>query len=263
MEKNVGFMTEAYAMVDMVLTYGIISAITFEPEKDEFYYTFKVGKGDNAKDYTLQQNAEFYASEADFKNGKPIEPDEEMLRYSCSGIEDGGQFDRYYLERYKMVNYEPKLVRLYVKKFVYKLGPNEFTFEGNDNLTNTWLTREECLAWNEYYVKDENGVCHTRYGYKQLTVPEDYQKKLIDEFVAMAKRMKSVGIGIIFDNEDYRLGFTNVSEFDNWCFESERCSDCVHEVTDCPETIWTDIVDSTRCYDDYFCYTLKGEQKEE
>ena len=28
-------------------------------------------------------------------------------------------------------------------------------------------------------------------------------------------------------------------------------------------TMWTDIVDSTRCYEDYFYYTLKGEKKEE
>ena len=263
MKKNVGLMTNAYAMVDAVLTYGRISAITFEPEKDEFYYTFTVGEGDNTKDYTLQQDAQLYASEADFKNGKPIEPSYEALRNFCSGIEDGEPFDRYYLERYKMVNYEPKLVRLYVKKFVYKLGPNEFTFEGNDNLNNTWPTRDECLAWNEYYVKDENGVCHTRVGYKKLTSLTDDQKKMVDEFMTMAKRMKGAGIGIFFDNEDYRLGFTNVSCFDDWCFDQENFSGCAHELTDCPDTIWTDIVDNTRCCEDYFYYTLKGEKKEE
>lgn len=263
MEKNVSLMTEAYAMVDMALTYGFISAITFEPEKDEFYYTFKVGKGDNAKDYTLQQNAEFYASEEDFKNGKPIKPDGEALRRSCDGMEADGQHNRYYLERYKMVNYEPTLVRLYVKKFVFGLGPREFTFEGDDNLANTWGTREECLAWNEYYVKDENGVCHTRIGYKKLTVLTDDQKKMVDEFKAMAKRMKGAGIGIIFDNVDCMLGFTNVSRFDNLYFGQENYSDCAHEVSDCPDVMWTDIVDNTRCYDDYFYYTLKGEKKEE
>lgn len=263
MEKNVSLMTEAYAMVDMTLTYGFISAITFEPEKDEFYYTFKVGKCDNAKDYTLRQDAEFYASEADFKNGKPIKPDGEVLRSSCNGIEDAEPFNRYYLERYKMVNYEPTLIRLYVKKLVFGLGPREFTFEGDGNLTNTWRTREECLAWNEYYVKDENGVCHTRIGYKKLTTLTEDQKKMVDEFKAMAERMKGAGIGIIFDAEDCRLGFTNVSNFDNWSFGPENYSDCVHEITDCPNTMWTDIVNGTRYYHDYFYYTLKGEKKEE
>ena len=263
MEKNVALMTEAYAMVDMVLTYGIISAITFEPEKDEFYYTFHVGEGDNAKEHTLQQNAKFYASEEDFKNGKPIEPGKETLRNFCTGTENDGQHIRYYLERYKMVSYEPALVRLYVKKLVIGHGPREFTFEGNDNLTNTWITREECLAWNEYYVKDENGVCHTRVGYKKLTVLTDDQKKMIDEFKAMAARMKGAGIRIIFDVEDCRLGLTHFSRFDNWCFGPENYSDCAHEVSDWPDTMWTDIVDNTRGYEDYFYYTLKGEKKEE
>lgn len=263
MKKNVGLNTKAYAMVDMVLTYGCISSITFEPEKDEFYYTFTVGEGDNAKDYTLQQDAEFYACEANFKNGKPIEPGYEALRSVCDGIEDGEPFDRYYLERYKMVNYEPTLIRLYVKKLICKIGPKELTFDGNDNLTNTWITREECLAWNEYYVKDENGVCHTRIGYKKLTSLTDDQKKMVDEFMAMAKRMKDAGIGIIFDNENGMLGFTNVSRFDNWCFDQDNFSDCAHETTDCPDTMWTDIVDNIICYEDYFYYTIKGEKKEE
>ena len=250
-------------MVDMALTYGIISAITFEPEKDEFYYTFTVGNGDNTKDYTLKQDAEFYASEEDFKNSKPIKPDGELLRRSCDGMEAYGQHNLYYLERYKMVNYEPTLVRLYVKKVVFGLAPGKYTFEGDDNLTNTWRTREECLAWNEYYVKDKNGVCHTRIGYKKLTALTDDQKKMVDEFKAMAERMKSAGIAIILDGEDDTLGFTNVSNLENWCFESDRWSDCVHDVKDCPETMWTEIIDSTRFYDSYFCYTLKGEKKEE
>ena len=247
----------------MVLTYGSISAITFEPEKDEFHYTFTVGEDDNAKDYTLPQDAEFYASEDDFKNGKPIEPQRETLRNCCNGIEEGEQHNRYYFERYKMVNYEPTMVRLYVKKLVCNLYSREFTFEGNDNLTNTWPSREECIAWNEYYVKDEKGVCHTRVGYKKLTTLTDDQKKMVDEFRTMAKRMKDAGIGIIFDQEDYKLGFTNVSNLSNWGFGAENWSDFVHEVTDCPDTMWTDIVDSTRCYDDYFYYTLKGEKKVE
>lgn len=263
MKKNVSLRTKIYAMVDMVLTYGCISAITFEPEKDEFYYTFTVGEDDNAKDYILPQDAEFYKSEEDFKNGKPIEPSNETLRNVCSGIEDDGQHNRYYLKRYKMVNNEPTLVRIYVKKLVFEIGHIEYTFDGNDNLTNTWITREECLAWNEYYVKDENGVCHTRVGYKKLTVLTDDQKKMIDEFKAMAERMKGAGIRIIFDVEDCRLGFTNFSRFDNWCFGPENYSDCAHEVSDCPDTMWTDIVDNTRGYEDYFYYTLKGEKKEE
>ena len=150
-----------------------------------------------------------------------------------------------------------------MKKLVFGLGPREFTFEGDDNLTNTWRTREECLAWNEYYVNDENGVCHTRIGYKKLTTLTEDQKKMVDEFKAMAERMKSAGIGIIFDSEDCRLGFTNVSRFDNFYFGQENYSDCAHEVSDCPDVMWTDIVDNTRCYDDYFYYTLKGEKKEE
>lgn len=263
MKKNIGLWTEAYAMVNTVLTYGRISTITFEPEKDEFYYTFHVGKGDDAKDYTLQQDAAFYASEADFKNGKPIEPKGEALRGSCDGMEADGQYNRYYLERYKMVNYEPTLVRLYVKKFVFGNGPREYTFEGNDNFTNTWRTREECLAWNEYYVKDENGVCHTRIGYKKLTTLTEDQKKMVEEFKAMAKRMKDAGIGIIFDSEDDSLGFTNVSNLDNWSFGSENLRECVHELNDYPATMWTDIVDNTRDCEAYFYYTQKGEKEDE
>lgn len=146
-----------------------------------------------------------YRSEEDFKRGKKICLDcinfDDIARSSgnfgasweqldetrytlCGYIFKGGEVER--------VNFEPCTITVNEKEVISVTLP--------DLGGEVYPSREECLAWNDYDVVTEGGVKTVR-GWKKRLLLTDEQKAAVKAFEEAGKRMKELGVLLLYSDD--------------------------------------------------------------
>ena len=88
-----------------------------------------------------------------------------------------------------------------------------------EEITNWYSSREECLAFNEYKVVEEDGTEHTVVGeMKRLSLTKE-QEKLIEKLKDAIKAVKDANIRVIWDSENELLLPININD-------AEDITDC-------------------------------------
>lgn len=114
------------------------------------------------------------------------------------------------------INGEPQQVDLTPNELTYAYKSKKFLFPNHiANSDNVYRSREECLSFNTYKVKDEWGEVKERVGINKLLMLDDDQKQLFDAFVKSYKALKESGVFFLNDYDKTRVfNFRNLQNYE-------------------------------------------------
>lgn len=104
------------------------------------------------------------------------------------------------------INGEPQQVDLTPNELTYCFKSKKFCFPGHiATCDNVYRTRNECLSFNTYKVKDEWGDVKERVGINKLLMLDDDQKQLLDAFVKSYKALRESGVSFLNNYDETRV----------------------------------------------------------
>ena len=132
----------------------------------------------------------YYASEEDYRNGKPMDASNARLNISdrANAKDDGFEFwtmeDGTPTKKFRCVTTVCKSVA----------DPDDVVYDSIPDISKIYKTREECLAWNEYVISYEDGRKETRKGAGLLLQLTDEQKKAVENVSQALKYATELGV---------------------------------------------------------------------
>lgn len=201
---------KGYSMINENLTEVVVTSV-FIDFKDSCNNTIHVKHQDT--EYTVSKD-NFYASVEDFDKGNPVAWGTDVwLRCWVEGINftDNGA------SCYCFENGEPVLYELNINTLVVTFDEKGRVdmVRSDDFPANPYETREECLAFNNVTIKNEDGTTETRVGAARLAMLSDVQRDVVNQIVGLMRKASDMGVRIVADwNHTYAFNVNGVADYE-------------------------------------------------
>ena len=211
-EINVPRNAKGWSFIDGELREVTIREVwcNYDKETDEFVTTkYLVDSGERNK-YRYVSDDNLYEDENGFRTGTPTSYREESF---ASNIKHLSYLEENLYGYWCMENGEPVWHTMRISEIVWSFVTNKLFIQGFPT-PNVYVTREECLRWNEYVVAYEDGRKETRKGACALVQLTEEQKKAVKSVERAFQKARNLGVAFFSLYDECYVA--NVSEFENW-----------------------------------------------